>query len=159
MKIKNLTSDGQSKRKLLAYIGIFTVVLVWGINPIITLELYRYYSPAFRLVAVNIILIPTYLILSAKHIRECGLLENRDSHGVVSGSCRRVAEGRASIYNACQICISGKSVLHYGACFYVPVRAEKADFCHMDFLPDLPCERFCSECNLAYRRGADVGNW
>lgn len=70
MKIKNLTSDGQSKRKLLAYIGIFTVVLVWGINPIITLELYRYYSPAFRLVAVNIILIPTYLILSAKHIRE-----------------------------------------------------------------------------------------
>ena len=148
MKIKNLTSDGQSKRKLLAYIGIFTVVLVWGINPIITLELYRYYSPAFRLVAVNIILIPTYLILSAKHIREF----NADywKIGIPTGLFLALADVLQKV---------GLQYTTPAKCFYVPVRAEKADFCHMDFLPDLPCERFCSECNLAYRRGADVGNW
>ena len=56
-------------RKTLALFGISLVILIWGVGPFLTLWLYRYYSPTIRLVAAQVILIPTYLILSRHHLR------------------------------------------------------------------------------------------
>ena len=56
--------------KAKAYGGLVFVVFIWGISPLLTLRLYRYYSPAFRLFLAQLVLLPAYLIISGKRIRE-----------------------------------------------------------------------------------------
>lgn len=53
-----------------SYIGLFFVVIVWGCSPLITLELYKYYSPTFRVFFAEIVLLISYLILTGKRIKE-----------------------------------------------------------------------------------------
>lgn len=63
---KNVFGDGI----LSAYIGLFFVVIVWGCSPVITQELYKYYSPTFRVFFAEVILLISYIILGRKHIKE-----------------------------------------------------------------------------------------
>ncbi|MBR5542998.1 MAG: DMT family transporter [Oscillospiraceae bacterium] len=56
-------------KKLFAYLGLFFVVFVWGLAPLLTLELYKFYSPTIRVLFSEIILIVTYLIISKKHLK------------------------------------------------------------------------------------------
>lgn len=56
-----------------AYIGLFFVVFVWGLAPQITLELTKLYSPALRVAMTELILLISYLTLSAKHFKEFNL--------------------------------------------------------------------------------------
>jgi len=56
--------------KTLAYLGLFFVVLVWGCAPLITLELYKYYSPAFKVFVGQVILLFVYLLMSVKHLKD-----------------------------------------------------------------------------------------
>lgn len=58
-----------SNKKVLSYIGIFIVVFVWGISPLITYELNRHYSPTFKVAISELILILTYLAISGKKIK------------------------------------------------------------------------------------------
>ncbi|MGM9682043.1 MAG: DMT family transporter [Eubacteriales bacterium] len=58
-----------NNKKIISYIGIILVVIVWGIDPIVALELNKYYSPTFRIVAAQLILIPVYLMMSSRHLR------------------------------------------------------------------------------------------
>ena len=57
-------------KKIMSYIGLFFVVFIWGISPLITLRLYEYYSPCIRTFFLEVILFITYLVISAKHINE-----------------------------------------------------------------------------------------
>lgn len=57
-------------KKNLSYIGLFFVVFVWGCAPLLTLELYKYYSPTFRVFFSEVILIITYLLMSGKHLKQ-----------------------------------------------------------------------------------------
>lgn len=56
--------------KARAYGGLTFVVFIWGISPLLTLRLYRYYSPAFRLFLAQLVLLPAYLLISGRHLRE-----------------------------------------------------------------------------------------
>ncbi|MBQ5333663.1 MAG: hypothetical protein J6K92_10480, partial [Oscillospiraceae bacterium] len=53
-----------------AYLGLFFVVLVWGIAPLLTYELQKYYSPSFKLAVSSVILLIAYLLMSVKHLKE-----------------------------------------------------------------------------------------
>lgn len=57
-------------KKSLSYLGLFFVVFIWGCNPLIMLEMYKYYSPTIRLCFFELILLISYLIFSHKHIRK-----------------------------------------------------------------------------------------
>lgn len=57
-------------KKLLAYLGLFFVVFVWGASPLITYELQKIYSPTFKLAFGELILIIIYLLMSVKHFKE-----------------------------------------------------------------------------------------
>lgn len=59
-----------SNKKLISYIGLIFVVFIWGCGPVLTLELYKYYSPTFRLFFTEIILVIFYLSASKNHIKE-----------------------------------------------------------------------------------------
>lgn len=54
----------------MAYLGLFFVVLMWGTCPLITLELYKYYSPTIRVFFSEIVLFISYIILGRKHFGE-----------------------------------------------------------------------------------------
>ena len=69
--------------KKLSYIGLFLVVFVWGIGPLITLKLYDYYSPTIKLFFSEIILVISYLIMSHKHIHNFNI--HYLTAGVVTG--------------------------------------------------------------------------
>ena len=56
-------------KKFRAYTGLIFVVLVWGCAPLITLELYKYYSPTIRVFFSELILVVSYLVISGKKIR------------------------------------------------------------------------------------------
>jgi len=58
-----------SNKKVLSYIGIFVVVFVWGISPLVTYELNRHYSPTFKVAISEIILVLIYLAVSGKKIK------------------------------------------------------------------------------------------
>ncbi len=54
-------------------VGIFTLLLVvflWGMTPLVTLKLYDYYSPAFRLFLAEAALVAFYLCVAHRHLRE-----------------------------------------------------------------------------------------
>ena len=57
-------------KKSASYFGLFFVVFIWGCAPLFTLELYKYYSPSIRLFFTEIILVISYLIMSARHLKE-----------------------------------------------------------------------------------------
>ena len=57
-------------KKLLSYIGLIFVVFTWGTAPLITLELYKYYSPTFRVFFVHVILLIFYIAVSKNHLKE-----------------------------------------------------------------------------------------
>ncbi len=57
-------------KKRMSYLGLFFVIFVWGCSPMLTLELYKYYSPSARLLVSGIILLLAYVLLSKKYIRE-----------------------------------------------------------------------------------------
>ena len=59
-----------SNKKTLSYIGLLFVVFVWGTAPLVTLHFYKYYSPSIRLFFSEVILLATYLIISAKHLNK-----------------------------------------------------------------------------------------
>lgn len=56
--------------KATAYIGLFFVVIIWGLTPMFTLSLYNYYSPTFKLLLTQPLLIAVYLLMSRRHYRE-----------------------------------------------------------------------------------------
>lgn len=60
-------------KKTLSYIGLIFVVFVWGCAPLLTLQLYKFYSPTIRVCFSELVLIITYTILSGKHIKEFNL--------------------------------------------------------------------------------------
>lgn len=60
----------QNNVKARAYGGLTFAVFIWGISPLLTLRLYRYYSPAFRLFLAQLVLLPAYLLISGRHLRE-----------------------------------------------------------------------------------------
>lgn len=55
--------------KAMAYLGLFFVVFIWGCSPLITLELYKYYSPTFRLFFSELVLFAAYIIICGKNIK------------------------------------------------------------------------------------------
>ena len=57
-------------KKIMSYIGIFTVVIIWGLCPLITNELNRHYSPTFKVAISELILLLSYLIISGKRVKE-----------------------------------------------------------------------------------------
>ena len=57
-------------KKTISYIGLFFVVFVWGLSPLLTLQLYQFYSPTIRVCFADIILVITYTILSKNHLKE-----------------------------------------------------------------------------------------
>lgn len=56
-----------------AYFGLFFVVLVWGVAPLLTYELQKYYSPSFKLAVSSVILLTAYLLMSLKHLKDFNL--------------------------------------------------------------------------------------
>lgn len=58
------------RKKAISYIGLFFVVFVWGCSPLLTLELYKYYSPTARMCFSELILFIAYLIIAKNHIKE-----------------------------------------------------------------------------------------
>lgn len=77
--MKNLSVN----KKVLSYIGIFFVVFVWGISPLITYRLNYHYSPTFKVAVSSLISVITFIILSKNHIKE--LDKNYIIPGVVTG--------------------------------------------------------------------------
>ncbi|MBQ4543735.1 MAG: DMT family transporter [Clostridia bacterium] len=59
-----------SGEKAISYIGLFFVVFVWGCSPLLTLELYKYYSPTARMCFSELTLFIAYLIIAKNHIKE-----------------------------------------------------------------------------------------
>jgi len=57
-----------SNKKLISYIGLFFVVIVWGILPLVTVSFYKYYSPTSRLTFVQLVLFVTYIAISGKNL-------------------------------------------------------------------------------------------
>lgn len=57
-------------KKIMSYIGIFTVVIIWGLCPLITNELNRHYSPTFKVAISELILLLSYLVISGKRVKE-----------------------------------------------------------------------------------------
>lgn len=57
-------------KKTISYIGLIFVVLVWGFCPILTLKLYKLYSPTARLCFSEFVLLTAYILISGKHIKE-----------------------------------------------------------------------------------------
>lgn len=70
MRNKSAYLQAVSDKKLASYMGLFFVVFVWGCGPLLTLELYKYYSPTFRMFFSEVVLVITYFIISRKHIKE-----------------------------------------------------------------------------------------
>ena len=60
-------------KKVSSYIGLLFVVFIWGISPVVTFRLYEFYSPGIRTFFSEVVLVATYLILSAKHLDEFGV--------------------------------------------------------------------------------------
>lgn len=56
--------------KTKSYLSLFFVVFVWGCSPIITLELYKYYSPSVRLLFSEFVLLIAYILMSKNHLKE-----------------------------------------------------------------------------------------
>lgn len=59
-----------ARKTVLAYLGLCAVVLIWGLSPILVKRLYGSYSPTLRLTVSFAVMIPIYLILSRKRLRE-----------------------------------------------------------------------------------------
>lgn len=57
-------------KKIMSYIGIFTVIFIWGLCPLITKELNRHYSPTFKVAVTEVILLITYFFISGKNIKK-----------------------------------------------------------------------------------------
>lgn len=74
--IANLPSHKRSfftmtqNKKTISYLGLFFVVFVWGCSPLLTLELYKYYSPTIRICFSELILLAAYILISKKHIKK-----------------------------------------------------------------------------------------
>ncbi len=62
-----------SDKKLISYFGLAFVLLVWGAGPLLTLELYKFYSPTFRMFFSECVLLIAYLIISGKHIKKLNM--------------------------------------------------------------------------------------
>ena len=59
-----------SNKKSTSYIGLLLVVFIWGVAPLITFRLGKYFSPSIRTFFSEIILVITYLIISGKYLNE-----------------------------------------------------------------------------------------
>ena len=70
MHDKSLYSAAFGNKKVISYAGLFFVVFVWGIAPMLTLYLYRYYSPSVRNFFAEVILLLVYLLVSKNHLKE-----------------------------------------------------------------------------------------
>lgn len=70
MHNKSLYSAVFGNKKVISYAGLFFVVLVWGVAPLLTLYLYQYYSPSVRNFFAEVILLLVYLLMSRKHLKE-----------------------------------------------------------------------------------------
>ena len=70
MHDKSLYSAAFGNKKVISYAGLFFVVFVWGIAPMLTLYLYRYYSPSVRTFFAEVILLLVYLLVSKNHLKE-----------------------------------------------------------------------------------------
>lgn len=57
-------------KKTISYIGLFFVVFIWGAAPLLTLQLYKFYSPAARVCFSELVLLITYIIMSKNHLKE-----------------------------------------------------------------------------------------
>ena len=61
--------DTGTSSKRLAYLGLFFVILVWGISPLLTLQFYKYYSPTIRICFCNLTGVIMLLFISRKNIK------------------------------------------------------------------------------------------
>ena len=57
-----------NQKKGLSYIGLLLVVVIWGICPLLSLELYEFYSPTFRPVLPLTIITVVYLLMARKQL-------------------------------------------------------------------------------------------
>ncbi len=62
-----------TNKKIGAYTGMFFVVFVWGIAPILTVHLNKLYSPVLRTCFIEALLLVTYLLISGKNIKKFNL--------------------------------------------------------------------------------------
>lgn len=62
-----------TNKTTLSYISLIFVILVWGCSPLITLDLYKYYSPTVRVCFSEFILIIAYLLITGKNIKKFNL--------------------------------------------------------------------------------------
>jgi len=58
-----------SNKKTSSYIGLFFVVFVWGCAPLLTLELYKYFSPTIRVCLSESAALVAYILVSVKHLK------------------------------------------------------------------------------------------
>lgn len=57
-------------KKIGAYIGMFFVVFVWGVAPLLMVHLNKVYSPVLRTCFIEALLLVTYLLISGKNIKK-----------------------------------------------------------------------------------------
>ena len=69
MNISEEQKNFEQKKKF-AYIQLFSVLIIWGVAPLLTKELYKYYSPTIRNFFSEIVLIITYALLAGKNIKK-----------------------------------------------------------------------------------------
>lgn len=55
--------------KTISYLGLLFVVFIWGCAPLLTLHLYKYYSPTIRLCFSELVLFVMYALLSKKCVK------------------------------------------------------------------------------------------
>lgn len=65
MKKSPLTSNSKG----FAYAGLILVILLWGINPLVTLYFYQYYSPTIRISFAALVCALSLLIISRKKLK------------------------------------------------------------------------------------------
>lgn len=58
------------KKRTVGILSLLFVVFLWGMTPLVTLKLYEYYSPAFRLFLSEASLVAFYLCVAHRKLRE-----------------------------------------------------------------------------------------
>ena len=59
-----------TNQKTMSYIGLIFVIFIWGCSPLVTLHLYKFYSPTIRVCFSEFVSVIAFLIISGKHIKE-----------------------------------------------------------------------------------------
>lgn len=57
----------------MSYIGLVFVIFIWGCCPLVTLQLYKFYSPTIRVCFSEFVLIIAYLLISGRNIKNFNL--------------------------------------------------------------------------------------